>query len=127
MTRNREDYFLSMSLASCCSLKTKRHQILYLWSISLVIQHQHSKLWRPKYFFIHYDSTTEISNSKESKINNKNQCTYWKKAPIMKTIGTTCMGLLWSFLWKEKYILTGNGRFKDHICALHPWKAEGKL
>lgn len=58
---NKAEDFLSTSLASCCSLKTKRYQILYLWSISPAIQQGHGTLSSPKYFFIHWDSTTEIS------------------------------------------------------------------
>jgi len=46
----------------------------------------------------------------------------------MKTIGTTCMGLLCSFLGKEKLSHTVNERLReDHICALHPRKAEVRL
>lgn len=42
----------------------------------------------------------------------------------METIGTTRMGLLWSFLQKEKHIFIGNEGFRAApACALHSCKA----
>lgn len=60
------EYFLSVSLASCCSLKAKSHQTLSLCSNSLVMQQQHSKLGRPKYSCINCGSTGETSENQQA-------------------------------------------------------------